>query len=179
MMEAIADKELLIFTIRGDTMGSHGFGDVDEFPAAFPCPNATWEFELEKLPQIEPLLKGLTVIMEDSSGGSYHERWCRADVYVIVPYDPMWKIEDAAEKVGVYLGGPNHDRRAEKTTFRFESFAQVAKEVAENLGGKVPNNMALPGEDREEYWARQRRQAYTPSDYRYGPPGRDRPWDGD
>lgn len=67
---------------RGYTSGRHGVSYQDERPAANPMTAARWSVEIK--PHQEKLLIGRQAFVIDTSGGSFHEKWCRLDLYVNV-----------------------------------------------------------------------------------------------
>jgi hypothetical protein len=207
LREAIEPTVLRLITVKGSSSGSHGFGGSREEPAGDPAKFARWDVPMLKWKtQVEPLLSGSKALIVDSSGGSFHERWCKVSVFLWVPYNSWYQIEDLlGDEVRELDTGLHANQLGFASegayTVVFESFSQIASEVWAKCGVRPPDELGLAveqpksfapnvkvqrdkpveGEDRDAYWARMMNKHLAPSkaEIRYGPPGKNRPWDGD
>jgi len=144
-----------VLTLYNYTSGWHSFGDQSDVPASDPAHGAKWEVKIKA--QQEKILSGKTAFVVDSSGGSYHERWLRMKVCVIV--------NDIVNQEG-YYDTPDDEKLEWYTfsdtygssltdivkVFKFQSLQQAAAVVEE-----LEPNLPPPGEEgesREDYWKR-------------------------
>lgn len=140
------------------TSGMHGYGDQDDVAASDPAHGAEWKIEINSMQ--EKILFGKTAFVVDRSGGSFHERWLRIKVCVIV--------NDIVNKDGYDYDTPDNEQLNWYTfgnesysdgnfnkivkVFKFQSLKQ-ASEVVEAL----EPNVTFPvedGESRDDYWKR-------------------------
>lgn len=138
------------------TSGMHSWGDQDDVPASDPAHNAKWEVKINA--QQEKILSGKTAFIADHSGGSFHERWLKIKVCVIVNdivnregYD--YDTPDN-EKLEWYAFGTGYNNNLSDVVkvFKFQSLKQATEVVEE-----VEPNLPPPGEEgesREDYWKR-------------------------
>lgn len=165
--QAIQENKFYVylFYVYGSTSGTHGFRGRDETPASDPAPRAEWTVHLEN-PKSWNLLKGQEILVDDGSGGSYHERWLKLDVYAYVTEE----IYSQLEQLEPNLQGL--DSKLKKVhRFIYRNYKQTVNEIKTISG--VEKNPVLSGETSDDYWGRLGRAGSA------GKPPRPEGWDGD
>jgi len=103
----------------------------------------------------ERKLVGQTAFVVDKSGGSFHERWGRMYVYVIVTdlvSNPYYDDETPEAERLNYNSFPDNEYKNIVKFFKFQSAKQAA-EILEELEPRI-SFPVQPGEDRDTYWQR-------------------------
>ena len=136
-------KVVEIISIDGFSYGVHAYGDQEDIPAGDPFSNAEIEVLIDG--NTERKLIGKNAFVVDESGGSFHERWARMKVYVI--------LDDTIDADGLdFEFFSKSSMRKIVKFFKFQSIKQ-ASEVIE----KLEPNLSFPvkdGETRDDYWKR-------------------------
>lgn len=138
-----------VLSLDNYTSGSHGFGDQGEIQASNPAHGAKWEININA--QQEKILFGKTAFVIDGSGGSYHERWLKIKVCVIV--NDIVNHSDN-ENLEWYTFADSYDGKLTDIdkVFKFQSLKHAVEVV-----GELEPNLPPPGEEgesSEDYWKR-------------------------
>lgn len=134
---------------EGSSSGTYAYGDQDEVPADDPAENAKWEFKINA--QQEKLLIGQKAFLIDSSNGSFHERWFRLYIHVIIPAE----LEDQADAIGLsyWKFAEQYSKKFThiKKFFVFQGLRQAVEMAQQEYSAPYP---VKDDEDADAFWKR-------------------------